>query len=36
MGFKDLPGGQNAKSKKGASEFAGEMSPKVKESPTNK
>lgn len=36
MGFKDLPGGQNAKAKSGRAELAGEISPPKKESPKDK
>lgn len=36
MGFKDLPGGQNAKAKNSRAELAGEISPQKKESPKYK
>jgi hypothetical protein len=36
MGFKDLPGGQNDKGKKGLADFAKELAPKPKDAPKNK
>ena len=36
MGFKDLPGGQNAKTKNSRAELAVEISPRKKESPKDK
>lgn len=36
MGFKDLPGGQNDRGKKGIADIAKEISPQTKELPKNK
>lgn len=36
MGFKDLPGGQNDRDKKGLADFAPELSPKTKAPPKNR
>lgn len=36
MGFKDLPGGQNDKGKKGLADFAKELSPKATDTAKNK
>ncbi len=36
MGFKDLPGGQNDKSKQSRSDPAKELSPRAKDTPKSK